>query len=133
MPRFTIKIRVTNNSGFDVKVHIGASLVGQKDSLEFYNTSDDITRVLGMGKNEYTRYLNTDLGRAQKYNLIIVLWEGEKTIGTGKRYATVTVTDAVEKKKKKKKKKNKKKQKKKLKKTRKNSKKLEKTRKNSKN
>jgi len=101
MPRFTIKIRVTNNSGFDVKVHIGASLVGQKDSLEFYNTSDDITRVLGMGKNEYTRYLNTDLGRAQKYNLIIVLWEGEKTIGTGKRYATVTVTDAVEKKKKK--------------------------------
>ena len=101
MPKFTIKVRATNNSGFDVKVHIGASLVGQEDSVEYYNTSDDITRVLGMGKNEYTRYLNTDLGQAQKYDLIVVLWEGEKTIGTGKKYAKVTVTDAVEKKKKK--------------------------------
>ena len=101
MPKFTIRLRATNNSGFAVKVHIGASLIGQKDAVEYYNTSDDITKVLGAGKNEYTRYLNTDLGRAQKYDLVIVLWEGEKTIGTGKRYATVTVTDAVEKKKKK--------------------------------
>ena len=99
MPRFTIKIRVTNNSGFDVKVHIGASLVGQKDSLEFYNTSDDITRVLGMGKNEYTRYLNTDLGLVQKYDLYIVAWEGEKPIGRGKRYVQAVLTNAVEKKK----------------------------------
>ena len=52
MPQFTIKVRATNNSGFSVKVHIGASLVGQKDAVEYYNTSDDITRVLGMGKNE---------------------------------------------------------------------------------
>ena len=101
MPRFTIKVRATNNSGFPVKVHIGASLIGQRETTEYYNTSDDITKVLGLGKNEYTRYLNTDLGQAQKYDLYVVLWEGEKTIGLGKRYASVKVTDAVEKKKKK--------------------------------
>jgi len=100
MPKFTIRLRVTNNSGFAVKVHVGASLVGQKDSVEYYNTSDDITEVLNLGKNEFTRYLNTDLGQAQKYDLYVVLWEGEKTIGTGKRYAQVMVSNAVEKKKK---------------------------------
>jgi len=89
MPQFTIRVRATNNSGFPVKVHIGASLVGQKDAVEYYNTSDDITRVLNLGKNEFIRYLNTDLGQAQKYDLYVVLWEGEKTIGTGKRYAQV--------------------------------------------
>ena len=99
MPRFTIKVRATNNSGFSVKVHIGASLIGQKDSVEYYNTSDDITEILNLGKNEYVRYLNTDLGRAQKYDLYLVLWEGEKTIGIGKRYAQVKLTGAVEKKK----------------------------------
>ena len=100
MPKFTIRVRITNNSGVPVKVHIGASLVGQKDTVEYYNTSDDITQVLSLGKNEYTRYLNTDLGQAQKYDLYVVLWEGEKTIGTGKRYAQVMVSNAVEKKKK---------------------------------
>ena len=101
MPKFTIRIRATNNSGFPVKVHIGASLIGQKDATEYYNTSDDITRILFTGKNEFTRYINTNLGQIQKYNLIIVLWEGEKPIGRGKRYAQVMVSNAVEKKKKK--------------------------------
>ena len=101
MPQFTIKIRATNNSGFAVKVHIGASLIGQINSIEYYNTSDDITKVLNPGKNEYTRYLNTDLGQAQKYDLYVVLWEGEKAIGVGKRYEQVIITGAVEKKKKK--------------------------------
>ena len=100
MPKFTIHLRATNNSGFPVKVHIGASLVGEKDSVEYYNTSDDITRVLNPGKNEYTRYLNTNLGKYQKYDLYVVLWEGEKTIGTGKKYAQAMVSNAVEKKKK---------------------------------
>ena len=100
MPQFTIRVRATNNSGFAVKVHIGASLIGQRETTEYYNTSDDITRVLKPGRNEYTRYLNTNLGQAQKYDLYVVLWEGEKTIGTGKRYAQVVVTGAVEKKKK---------------------------------
>jgi len=101
MPQFTIRLRATNNSGFPVKVHIGASLIGQKDLVEYYNTSDDITKVLGLGKNEYTRHLNTDLGKVQKYDLYLVVWEGEKPIGQGKRYAEVIITGAVEKKKKK--------------------------------
>ena len=100
MPQFTIRVRATNNSGFAVKVHIGASLIGQRETTEYYNTSDDITKVLNPGKNEFVRYLNTDLGQAQKYDLFVVLWEGEKTIGTGKRYAQVMVSNAVEKKKK---------------------------------
>ena len=100
MPRFTIWVRATNNSGFAVKVHVGASLIGQREMTEYYNTSDDITKVLNPGKNEFVRYLNTNLGQAQKYDLYVVLWEGEKAIGQGKRYASVKVTDAVEKKKK---------------------------------
>jgi len=101
MPKFTIRIRVTNNSGFAVKVHVGASLIGQRETTEYYNTSDDITTVLNPGKNEFARYLNTNLGQAQKYDLYVVLWEGEKTIGLGKKYAMAKVTGAVEKKKKK--------------------------------
>ena len=99
MPKFTIKFRVTNNSGVPIKAHVGASLVG-KDWMEFYNTADDVTRVFNNGKNEFTRYLNTDLGKYQKYDLVIAVWEGEKPIGHGIKYATVTLKDAVEKKKK---------------------------------
>jgi len=100
MPKFTIRIRATNNSGVKVKVHVGASLIGQKETTEYYNTSDDITKVLNPGKNEFVRYLNTNLGQVQKYDLYVALWEGEKTIGLGKKYAQLKVTDAVEKKKK---------------------------------
>jgi len=100
MPKFTIRIRATNNSGVVVKVHVGASLIGQRETTEYYNVSDDITKVLNPGKNEFVRYLNTNLGQAQKYDLYVVLWEGEKPIGQGKRYASVKVTGAVEKKKK---------------------------------
>jgi len=101
MPQFTIGVSATNNSGVPVKVHIGASLIGQTNTAEYYNASDDITRVIDPGRHEYTRYLNTNLGQAQKYDLYVVLWEGEKPIGQGKRYAQVKVSNAVEKKKKK--------------------------------
>ena len=100
MPRFTLRIRVTNNSGVPVKAHVGASLVGKKDWAEFYNKSEDVTRVFNTGKSEFIRYITTDLGKYQKYNLILTLWEGEKPIGTGTKYATLKVVDAVEKKKK---------------------------------
>ena len=100
MPNFTIRVRVTNNSGVSVKAHIGASLIGQRDTIEYYNTSDDITVDLHMGRNEYTRHLNTDLGIVQKYDLYLVVWEGEKPIGQGVRYAQVVLRGAVEKKKK---------------------------------
>jgi len=99
MPKFTIHLRVTNNSGVPVKAHVGASLVG-KDWAEFYNKADDVTRVFNPGKNEFTRYLNTDLGKYQKYDLVLVLWEGEKPIGAGKKYASLKLVNAVEKKKK---------------------------------
>ena len=99
MPKFTIKLRVTNYSGAPIKAHVGASLVG-KDETEFYNTADDVTRVFNQGKNEFVRYLNTDLGPYEKYDLVIAIWEGEKPIGHGVKYATVTLKDAVEKKKK---------------------------------
>jgi len=99
MPKFTIRLRVTNYSGAPVKAHVGASLVG-KDWTEFYNTADDVTMVFNQGKNEFVRYLNTDLGKYQKYDLVIVLWEGEKPIGTGIKYDSLKLVNAVEKKKK---------------------------------
>ena len=99
MPKFTIRLRVTNKSGVSVKAHVGASLVG-KDWVEFYNKDDDVTMTFNPGKNEFARYLNTDLGGYQKYDLVIAIWEGEKPIGDGVKYATATIKDAVEKKKK---------------------------------
>ena len=99
MPKFTIRLRVTNNTGVSIKAHVGASLVG-KDWTEFYNTADDVTRVFNPGKNEFIRYINTDLGKHQKYDLVLVLWEGEKPIGTGIKYASLKLVNAVEKKKK---------------------------------
>jgi len=99
MPNFTIHLRVTNNSGVPIKAHVGASLVG-KDWMEYYNKSEDVTRVFNPGKNEFVRYLTTDLGKYQKYDLVLVLWEGEKPIGKGTRYASLKVVNAVEKKKK---------------------------------
>ena len=99
MPKFTIKLRVTNYSGVPINAHVGASLVG-KDWMEYYNKSDDVTKIFNPGKNEFVRYLNTDLGKYQKYDLVVAVWEGEKPIGHGIKYATVTLKDAVEKKKK---------------------------------
>ena len=99
MPKFTIRLRVTNKTGVSVKAHVGASLV-DKDWREFYNTADDVTMVFNPGKNEFARYLNTDLGPYEKYDLVIAIWEGEKPIGKGVKYATATLKDAVEKKKK---------------------------------
>ena len=54
MPKFTIRLQVTNFSGAPVKAHVGASLVG-KDWAEFYNKSEDVTRVFNKGKSEFTR------------------------------------------------------------------------------
>ena len=100
MPKFTMRIRVTNNSGAPVSAHVGASLVGQINTVEYYNTADDVKKTFNTGTSDVIRYLNTDLGPAQKYDLIVALWEGEKHIGTGIKYASVTLKNAVEKKKK---------------------------------
>jgi len=101
MPNFKISLLVTNNSGFAVTAHVGASLVGMNDWVEYYNTSDDIKKVFNPGKTTVIRYLSSALGAYQKYRLVVALWEGEKDIGKGIKYATVTLKNAVEKKKKK--------------------------------
>ena len=99
MPKFTIKVLVVNAGAAPVKAHVGASLVGA-DWREYYSTSEDITRVFSVGNTLITRYLTSDLGALQKYDLVVALWEGEKTIGQGTKYATATLKNAVEKKKK---------------------------------
>jgi len=100
MPKFTIHISVTNNGNTSVVAHVGASLVGATDHVEYFNTSEDVKYTFAPGDTSVTRYLTTDLGAYQKYYLYVALWEGEKLIGTGKKYATASVPNAVEKKKK---------------------------------
>ena len=97
MPNFRISLTVMNNSGVAVTAHVGASLVGALDWAEYNNKSDDIKRVFYPGRTNLVRYLNTNLGKYQKYRLILVVWEGEKEIGKGIKYATATLIDAVEK------------------------------------
>ena len=99
MPNFRISISVKNNGTYNVTAHVGASLVGAKDWVEYYNTSDDVKKIFKPGRTDFVRYLNTNLGKYQKYNLVVALWEGEKKIGTGTKYAVMTKTNAVEKKK----------------------------------
>jgi len=100
MPTFTIKVVVTNKGTASVSAHVGASLVGASDHVEYFNTSEDVKYTFAVGDTSVTRYLTTDLGAYQKYYLYVALWEGEKLIGTGKKYAVAVLKNAVEKKKK---------------------------------
>jgi len=100
MPTFTIKVTVTNKGNASVSAHVGASLVGASDHVEYFNTSEDVKYTFKVGDTSVTRYLSTDLGAYQKYYLYVALWEGEKLIGTGKKYASAVLPNAVEKKKK---------------------------------
>ena len=100
MPKFTIQVSVTNAGNVPVSAHVGASLVGVTDHVEYYNTSEDITLKFNVGVTSVTRYLTSDLGLYQKYYLYVALWEAEKTIGLGKKYAVAVLKNAVEKKKK---------------------------------
>ena len=100
MPNFTIKVWVKNKGNTTVSAHVGASLVSAVTGQEFYNVADDIKKDFAPGDTLVTRYLNTDLGPVGKYTLYLALWEGEKAIGTGIKYAHVEVLNAVEKKKK---------------------------------
>ena len=100
MPNFTIKVWVKNKGNTTVSAHVGASLVSSVTGQEFYNVADDIKKDFAPGDTFVTRYINTDLGPMGKYTLYVALWEGEKAIGTGIKYAHVEVLNAVEKKKK---------------------------------
>ena len=75
MPRFIIRIKVTNNSGVPVSAHVGASLVGTQNQIEYYNESEDIKKLFPTGETIVQRYLTTDLGSVQKYDLVVALWE----------------------------------------------------------
>ena len=69
--------------------------------MVYRKAKQKVRRVYSHGKSEFTRYLNTDLGPYEKYDLYVVLWEGEKPIGHGIRYASAERVYAVEKKKRK--------------------------------
>ena len=101
MPKFTINCMVHNNGAATVSAHVGASLVCAKTGVEYYNIADDIKKDFPVGVTHIVRYLNTELGPVGKYNLHIALWEGEKAIGKGIKYAGRVLSNAVEKKKKK--------------------------------
>ena len=100
MPKFSISCWVNNTGTTTVSAHVGASLVHANSGIEYYNTSDDITKDFPVGKTWVFRNLNTDLGATGKYDLDLALWDGTKTIGTGTKYASVKMSEAVEKKKK---------------------------------
>jgi len=100
MPKFTIKISVTNSGDAPVTAHVGASLVGVNDQVEYFNTSEDYKHTFTVGTTTLTRYLTSDLGANQKYDLHVALWEAEKSIGQGIKYASAVLWSAVEKKKK---------------------------------
>ena len=100
MPKFSISCWVNNKGTATVSAHVGASLVNANNGIEYYNIADDIKKNFNPGKTWVFRYLNTELGATGIYDLYIALWEGEKDIGTGIKYASVMIPGAVEKKKK---------------------------------
>ena len=100
MPKFLIKIFVSNNGTAPVTAHVGASLVGVSDKIEYFNTSEDYKHTFHVGSEIIYRNLTTNLGAYQKYDLYVALWEGEKAIGRGIKYAFAKKANAVEKKKK---------------------------------
>ena len=81
MPKFTINIEVKNTGTSSVTAHVGASLVGINDYKEFFNTSEDYKYTFKVGTNYIVRYLTSNLGDYQKYNLHVALWEAAKPIG----------------------------------------------------
>ena len=66
MPKSTIKVIATNNGNASVSAHVGASLVGASDHVEYFNTSEDFKHTFTVGDTSITRYLSADLGAYQK-------------------------------------------------------------------
>ena len=73
MPKFTRKDVVTNSGNASVSAHVGASLVGASDHMEYFNTSEDIKHTFAIGKALITRYLTSDLRAYQKCYLSVIL------------------------------------------------------------
>jgi len=69
MPKSTIKvIATTNNGNASVSAHVGASLVGASDHVEYFNILEDFKHTFTVGETLITRYryLTADLGAYQK-------------------------------------------------------------------
>ena len=66
MPKSTIKVIATNNGNASVSAHVGASLVGASDHVEYFNTSEDFKHTFTVGETPITRHLTVDLGAYQK-------------------------------------------------------------------
>jgi len=73
MPKFIRKDVVTNSGNASVSAHVGASLVGATDHVEYFNTSEDGKHTFPIRSNTIVRYLTTDLGAYQKYYLYVVI------------------------------------------------------------
>ena len=73
MPKSTIKVIVTNNGNASVSAHVGASLVGATDHVEYFNTSEGYKHTFPVGSSTIVRYLTTDLGVYQKCYLYVVI------------------------------------------------------------
>ena len=73
MPKFTTKPAVTNSGNASVSAHVGASLVGATDHIEYFNTSEDYKHTFPVGRSTIIQYLTTDLGVYQKYHLYVVM------------------------------------------------------------
>ena len=56
MPKFTIRIAVTNMGTDPVTAHVGASLVGVNDYREYFNTSEDYRHTFNKGITTVVRY-----------------------------------------------------------------------------
>ena len=68
MPKFTIKVVVTNSGNASVSAHVGAT-----DHVEYFNTSEECKHIFPVGSSTIVRYLNTDLGVYQECYLYVVL------------------------------------------------------------
>ena len=53
MPKFSISCWVNNKGTTTVSAHVGASLVGATDAIEYYNTADDVKKNFNPEKPGY--------------------------------------------------------------------------------
>ena len=73
MPKFTTSLIVINSGSASVSAHVGASLVGASDHVEYFNTSEDCKHTFPVGRSTINQYLTANLGAYQEYHLYVVM------------------------------------------------------------